>query len=167
MHFGHVMFHCFKKDSTLKNTAKEICNVYGDRFITVQTVRNWFRRFRAGNFNLEHEDRSEHPSTTDTDLINAYLDENPRSSVREIADALNIPRTTIHEHLTKLRYVNRYEVLGPPSTDGEQSPESNLDMRFSISTQQKRAIFQKINYWGCKLDSLRQHCAQAILVESR
>ena len=44
MHFGHVMFHCFKKDSTPKNTAKEICNVYGDRFITVQTVRNWFRR---------------------------------------------------------------------------------------------------------------------------
>ena len=40
MHFGHVMFHCFKKDSTPKNTAKEICNVYGDRFITVQTVRN-------------------------------------------------------------------------------------------------------------------------------
>lgn len=83
------MLHCFKKD-----TAKEIYDVYGERSITVQTVRNWFRRFRAGNFK-------------------AYLDENPRSNVREIADTLNIPRTTIHDHLTKLEYVNRYEVWAP------------------------------------------------------
>ncbi|XP_033179582.1 histone-lysine N-methyltransferase SETMAR-like [Bombus impatiens] len=121
IHFRHVMFHCFKKDSTLKNTAKEICDVYGDRSITVQTVRNCFRSFRAGNFNLKDEDRSGRPSTTDTDLIKAYLDENPRSSFREIADVLNIPRTTIHEHLTKLGYVNRYEVWV-----AHQLTESNL-----------------------------------------
>lgn len=110
MHFRHVMFHCFKKDSTPKNTAKVICDVCGDRFITVQTVRNCFRKFKAGNFNLKNEDRSERPSTTDTDLIKAYLDENLRSSVREITDTLNISRITIHEHLTKFGYVNRYEV---------------------------------------------------------
>ncbi|CAK9809343.1 Histone-lysine N-methyltransferase SETMAR [Anthophora plagiata] len=142
MHFRHVMFHCFKKGSTPKNTAKEICDVYGDRSVTVQTVRNWFRRFRAGNFNLKDEDRSGRPSTTDTDLIKAYLDENPRSSVREIADALNIPRTTIHEHLTKLGYVNRYEVWVP-----HQLTESNLLNRIStcdlLIQRNKREPFLK------------------------
>ncbi|CAK9818783.1 Histone-lysine N-methyltransferase SETMAR [Anthophora plagiata] len=126
----------------LKNTAKEICDVYGDRSVTVQTVRNWFRRFRAGNFNLKDEDRSGRPSTTDTDLIKAYLDENPRSSVREIADALNIPRTTIHEHLTKLGYVNRYEVWVP-----HQLTESNLLNRIStcdlLIQRNKREPFLK------------------------
>ena len=126
MQFRHIMFHCFKKDSTPKNTAKEICDVYGDRSITVQTVRNWFRRFRAGNFNLKDADRSGRPSTTDIDLIKTYLDENPKSSVREIADALNIPRTTIHGHLTKLGYVNRYDVWVP-----HQLTESNLLNRIS------------------------------------
>ncbi|XP_054001999.1 histone-lysine N-methyltransferase SETMAR-like [Hylaeus anthracinus] len=126
MHFRHVMFHCFKIDSTPKNTANEICEVYGDRSITVQTVWNWFKRFRAENFNLKDEDRSGRPSTTDTDLIKAYLDENPRSCVREIADAVNIPRTTIHKHLTKLGYVNLYEVWVP-----HQLTESNLLNRIS------------------------------------
>ena len=123
MHFRHVMFHCFKKDSTPKNTTKEICDVYGDRSITVQTVWNWFRRFRAGNFNLKDEDRRGCPSITDTDLIKAYLDENPRSSVREIADTLNIPRTTIHDHLMKL---GSYEVLV-----SHQLTESNFLNRIS------------------------------------
>ncbi|XP_076764828.1 histone-lysine N-methyltransferase SETMAR-like [Xylocopa sonorina] len=98
VHFRHVMLHCFKKGSTSKDTAKEICDVYGG---------------------LE-------PSTTDTDLIKAYIDENPRSSVREVADAINIPRTTIHEHLRKLGYVNRYEVWVP-----HQLTESNLLNRIS------------------------------------
>ena len=129
MHFCYIMFHCFKKDST----PKEIYDVYDDRTITVQTVQNWFRRFRARNFNLKDEDRSGRPSTTDTDLIKAYLDENPRSSVREIADALNIPRTTI-----------RIRGVGHPSTDGKQSPESNFDMRFANSTQQREPFLKKL-----------------------
>ncbi|XP_076764839.1 histone-lysine N-methyltransferase SETMAR-like [Xylocopa sonorina] len=46
------------------------------------TLRNWFRKFRAENFSLKDEERSGRPSTTDTDLIKAYVDENPRSSVQ-------------------------------------------------------------------------------------
>ena len=144
MYFRHVMIHCFKKDSTPKNTAKEICDVYGDRSITVQTVRNWFRRLRTGNFNLKDEDRSGRPSTTDIDLIKAYLDENPRSSIREIANALNIPQTTIHEHLSKFEYVNRYEVWVP-----HQLTESNLLNRIStcdllIQRNKKEPFLKKL-----------------------
>ncbi|XP_043262550.1 histone-lysine N-methyltransferase SETMAR-like [Colletes gigas] len=142
MHLRHVMFYCFKKGSTFENTAKKICDVYGGQSITVQTVRNWFRRFRAGNFNLKDKDRSCRPSTTDTDLIKAYLDENPRSSVREIANASNIPRTTVHEHLTKLGYVKRYEVWVP-----HQLTESNLLNRIStcdlLIQRDKREPFLK------------------------
>ena len=76
VHFRHVMFHCFKEDSMLKTSAKEICDVYDIRSITVQTVQSWFRRFRTGNFYLKDEDRCERPSITDTDLIEAYLNEN-------------------------------------------------------------------------------------------
>ncbi|XP_076236175.1 histone-lysine N-methyltransferase SETMAR-like [Calliopsis andreniformis] len=133
MHLRHVMFHCFKKGNTSENTVKEICDIYRAQFITVPIVRNWFRRFRAGNFNLKDEDRSGRPSTTDIDLIKPYLNENPRSSVCEIANTSNIPRTTVHEHLTNLGYVNGYESVGPPSTDGKQSSEPNLDMRFTDS----------------------------------
>ncbi|XP_033318240.1 histone-lysine N-methyltransferase SETMAR-like [Bombus bifarius] len=113
------------------------------------STRNTFdvqqkRRFRAGNFNLKDEDRSGRPFTTDTDLIKAYLDENSRSSVREIADALNNPWTTIHEHLSKLECVNRYEVWVP-----HQLTESNLLNRIStcdllIQRNKREPFFKKL-----------------------
>ncbi|CAK9804047.1 Histone-lysine N-methyltransferase SETMAR [Anthophora plagiata] len=57
---------CFKKGNSAKDTADEICTVYGSGATTITTVRNWFKRFRAGNFELKDEDRSGRPVTTDT-----------------------------------------------------------------------------------------------------
>ncbi|KOX70611.1 Histone-lysine N-methyltransferase SETMAR, partial [Melipona quadrifasciata] len=74
---------------------------------------NWFKKFRADNFELKDEDRSGRPATTDTDIIKTVLTENPRYSVREIVDATNIPKKTVHKHLIKIEYANRYEVWVP------------------------------------------------------
>ncbi|KOX72139.1 Histone-lysine N-methyltransferase SETMAR [Melipona quadrifasciata] len=95
MHLRHVMLHCFKKGNSAKDTADEIFTVYGSGTTTIRTVRNWFKKFRAGNFELKDEDRSGRPATTDTDIIKTVLAENPRYSVREI-DATNIPKTTVN-----------------------------------------------------------------------
>ncbi|XP_047368487.1 histone-lysine N-methyltransferase SETMAR-like [Vespa velutina] len=112
-HLRYVMLHCFKKGSNAKDTADEICTVCRSGTMTIRTVCNWFKKFRAGNFDLKDEDRSSHPATTDMDLIKSMLAENPRYSVREIMDATNIPKTTVHNHLIKMGYVNRYKVWVP------------------------------------------------------
>ncbi|KOX69383.1 Histone-lysine N-methyltransferase SETMAR [Melipona quadrifasciata] len=113
MHLRHVTLHCFRKGNSAKDTADEIFTVCGSGTTTIRTVGNWFKKFRAGNFELKDEDRSGRPATTDTDIIKTVLAENPRYSVREIVDATNIPKTTVHEHLIKIGYANRYEVWVP------------------------------------------------------
>ena len=72
-HLRHVMLHCFKKGNSAKDTADEICTVYGSGTTIIRTVRNWFKKFRAGNFDLKDEDRSGGAATTDTDLIKTVL----------------------------------------------------------------------------------------------
>ncbi|KOX75837.1 Histone-lysine N-methyltransferase SETMAR [Melipona quadrifasciata] len=116
MHLRHVMLRCFKKGNSAKDTADEIFTVYGSGTTTIRTVGNWFKKFRAGNFELKDED----PATTHTDIIKTVLTENPRYSVREIVDATNIPKTTVHKH--------RYEVLVP---HGDLLTETGLMNRVS------------------------------------
>lgn len=77
-HLLHVILHCFKQCNSARDTENEICTVYGSGATSVQTVRSLFRRFGTGNFNLEDENRSGRPVTTDTDHIKAMVDENPR-----------------------------------------------------------------------------------------
>ncbi|CAK9829578.1 Histone-lysine N-methyltransferase SETMAR [Anthophora retusa] len=102
-HSRHVMLRCFKKSNSAKEiTADEICIVYRSDATTITTVRSWFRRFRADNFEFKDKDRSGRPTTTDMNLIKGTLGKNPQYSVREIVDATNIPRTTVHNHLIRM-----------------------------------------------------------------
>ncbi|PBC25602.1 histone-lysine N-methyltransferase SETMAR [Apis cerana cerana] len=55
---------------------------------TITIIRNWFKRFRAGNFDLKDEDRSDRYEG----LIKAIFAENPRYNVHEKMDTINIPR---------------------------------------------------------------------------
>ena len=49
-HLRHIMLYCFKKD--------EICTVYGSNNITI--IHNWFKKCKAGNFDLKDEGCSCH-----------------------------------------------------------------------------------------------------------
>ena len=81
--------------------------------LQLMTIRNWFKRFRASNFDLKDESHSGR-LTTDTDrLIKVMLAENLRYSLHKIVDNINISRTTVYNHLIKIEYVNRCEVSIP------------------------------------------------------
>ncbi|XP_012060168.1 PREDICTED: histone-lysine N-methyltransferase SETMAR-like [Atta cephalotes] len=107
--------------------ANKICAVYGDGAIAERTVRKWFARFKAGDFNLEDQERPGRPSITDEDQIKTLIENNPRYTTRKLAEMLNMSKSTIHKHFVKLGYINRFDVLVP-----HDLTEKNLMDRISI-----------------------------------
>lgn len=79
---------------------------------TITTIHNQFKRFRVDNFDLKDEDSS-HPVMTNTDFIKAMLAENLRYSVREIMNIISILKTTVHNYLIRMGYINRCKVWIP------------------------------------------------------
>ncbi|XP_026301782.1 uncharacterized protein LOC113219371 [Apis mellifera] len=63
-----------------ENDTGNICIVYRNDAITITTIPNWFKRYRAGNFDLKNEGTYS-PATTNIDLIKAMLVENPRYNI--------------------------------------------------------------------------------------
>ncbi len=70
------------------NIYREICEVYGDCIVSVQTVRKWIRPFKVGRINVTDEDREGKPSdarNTDTIAgVRALLEDNCRFTVRQL-----------------------------------------------------------------------------------
>lgn len=62
----HVILYCFKKGDSANDIADEICIVYRNGATTITTIHNWFKRYRAGNFDLKNEDLCGRPATTNT-----------------------------------------------------------------------------------------------------
>ena len=97
-HLQHVMFHCFKKDDNTNDTADEICTIYRRGATTITTIRNWFKKFRAGNFDLKSPQRSSSSDECETYQGHACK----ICNVREITNTINIPRITLHNHLIRM-----------------------------------------------------------------
>lgn len=73
----------------------------------------WFARFKADNFDLDHQ---EHPGRTlneDEDRIESLIENNSRYTTRELAEMLETLKTTTHEHSKKFGYVNHFNVRVP------------------------------------------------------
>ncbi|KOX75171.1 Histone-lysine N-methyltransferase SETMAR [Melipona quadrifasciata] len=183
MHLRHVMLHCFKKGNSAKDTTGEIFTVYGSGATTIRTVGNWFKKFRAGNFELKDEDRSGRPATTDTDIIKTVLTENPRYSVCEIVDATNIPKTTQPVAEKRLELANRrgdnarphvalavrqkllqfdWDVLPHPPYSPDLAP-SDYYLFFSLKNSLRGESFKSISEIKTHLDEYKQFWKEGIM----
>jgi len=78
VHFKHLMLFFYWKDKNATQAANKICAVYGEGAVVERTVRKWFARFKAGDFNLEDQECPGRPSITDEDQIKTLIENNPR-----------------------------------------------------------------------------------------
>jgi len=100
----------FLKGKNATQAANKICAVYGEGAVAERTVRKWFTRFKASDFNLEAQKCSGRPFTTDEDQIKSLIENNSRYTTRKLAEMLNMSKSIIYEHFVKLGYINRFDV---------------------------------------------------------
>ncbi|KOX75124.1 Histone-lysine N-methyltransferase SETMAR [Melipona quadrifasciata] len=98
-----------QKEGKQTQGANKICAVYSGGAVAERTVRKWFARFKAGDFNLKDQERSSRASTTDEDQIKTLIENNPCYTIRKLAEMLNMSKSTIHEHFVKPGYINRFD----------------------------------------------------------
>ena len=82
-HFRHLMLFYDRRGKNVIYATNKICAVYGDDALAERTARKWFAKFRAGNVNLQDQERTVRPSTTDDDQIKTLIANNPRYTTRE------------------------------------------------------------------------------------
>ena len=124
-HFG--LLYYFRRGKNAVQARKKLYDVYGEKSSTESQRQNWFACFLSGDFDLRDAPRSGRPTEVDEDKIKAMIENNRRSTTREIAEKLNIPHTCVESHLKKLGYVNKFDIWVPHKLN-----EIQLTKRISI-----------------------------------
>ena len=98
-HFRHIFLYYFRKGKKAIQARKKLYDVYDGNSLTERQCQNWFARFRSEDFDLKDAPRSGRPTEVDDDKIKEMIENNRRSTTREIKQKLNISHTYVERHL--------------------------------------------------------------------
>ena len=69
----------------------------------------WFKRFRGGDLSLQNKDRGKPPSLLNEAHLRSAVEENTRTTVRELVEDLIVSKSTISTHLTAIGKVKKVD----------------------------------------------------------
>lgn len=90
-HLREVLLFFFYLKKTAAEAHRELQKVYGDAALSETTCRDWFRRFKDGDFDIDDRSREGRPKTFEDAELEALLDEDPCKTQEELASAFGYP----------------------------------------------------------------------------
>ena len=75
-----------------------LVEVYGEHALSETTCRNWFRRFKSGDFDLGNKDREKPPKEFENGKTISSLDEDSTQILKQLTGALEVDYGTISRH---------------------------------------------------------------------
>lgn len=125
-----LLRHYWKKGTSAKAAAEQICEVEGIGIVHRNTAAIWFKRFNEGDTSLVDKPRPGRPSDLDEGALCVALEKKPHSSCRELSTTLGIPKSTVYEHLIHLDYAYKR-----PRQDPHQLTVAQAKKRIEICNQ--------------------------------
>ena len=101
-HLWEVLIFFFHSKKTAAEAHRELQKVHGDVALNETTCRDWFCRFKDGDFDIDHLPREGRPKTFEDAELEALLDEDPYQTQEELASALGVTRQAISKRLYAL-----------------------------------------------------------------
>ena len=93
-HLREVLIFCFNWKKSAAEAHRMLVKVYGDTAPTDKSCREWFRRFKDGNFSVEDKPRSGQPKKFEDQELEALLEEDQSQTQEKLAESFSRSNST-------------------------------------------------------------------------
>lgn len=141
----YILKFYFLKGKNATQAVKKICGVYGAKTVSERTAREWFGRFRGGNFDVTDAPRSGRPIVDKDFEIQKIIEKDRHISSYDIAESLGICQQTVLKHLKDLGYKKKLDIWVPHNLSEKNLSDrifvcENLLKRYEMDPFLKRLI---------------------------
>ncbi|GBN71226.1 Histone-lysine N-methyltransferase SETMAR [Araneus ventricosus] len=99
---GTIMYYEFRNKLSATKCHQKMCGSLGINTVSNDEVKVWFRKFKAGNFDIEDEPRSGRPIEVDCEQLKQIIAQDRNVSTRTIALELDVYQKTIVKALKRI-----------------------------------------------------------------
>lgn len=102
-----ILLHYCKQKKTAAEAHQILVETYGVHALSETTCRDWFRRFKNGDFDFNDAERPGAPKKFEDEELEAILDEDPCQTQEELAETLGVTQQTISYRLKQLGMIQK------------------------------------------------------------
>ena len=106
-HLREVLIFFFYSKKTAAETHRELQKVYRDASLSETTYRDRFRRFKDGDFDVDHRPCEGWPKTIEDVELKALLDGDPCQTQEQLASALGVTRQVFFKRFHALGMIQK------------------------------------------------------------
>ena len=146
IHLKHCVLYEFNQGNSASGATRNICKTYKMELLKERTCRNWFKKFREGDFGLENKSKIGRPKKIKNEVLEEYVEDNPFSTIKKISLDLDHPQTTIYDSLKRLDYSKKEGPSVPHDLD-EKGKKIRLETCKFLLNKMKEGSFLKNYNW--------------------
>ncbi|KAG5327135.1 SRGEF factor, partial [Pseudoatta argentina] len=102
-----ILLHYFIQKNSAAEAHRILVQTYGDNALSDTTCRDWFRRFKNNDFELEDKERSGAPKKFQDKELELLLDEDPAQTLSELGKILQVDESTVSKRLKGLGMIHK------------------------------------------------------------
>ncbi|GBN21362.1 Histone-lysine N-methyltransferase SETMAR [Araneus ventricosus] len=121
-----------------------MCESLGINTVSYDTVKVWFRKFKAGNFDIEDEPRFGRPIEVDCEQLKKIIDQDRNVSTRTIALELDVCQKTIVNALRRINVTFKFNRWMPHELTAEDKRKRKAAYLALLRDQRKEKILDRI-----------------------
>lgn len=106
-HLREVLIFFFNWKKSAAEAHRSLVEVYGESAPSDKSCREWFRRFKNGNFSVEDKERPGQPKKFEDAELEELLDQDPCQTQQELAGSLGVTQQAISVRLKIMGMVQK------------------------------------------------------------
>lgn len=106
-HLRTVLLFCFHLKKSAAEAERMLGEAYGSLAPSNTTCKEWYRRFKSGDFDLTDKERPGQPKKFEDPELQALLDEDPRQTQKMLAEQLGVAQQTISDRLKAMGKIRK------------------------------------------------------------
>lgn len=101
------LIFCYQLKKTAAESHRMLVEAYGRHALGETQCKEWFRKFKSGDFDVRNEERGRPPKKFEDAELGALLDEDDGQTQEQLAEQLNVTQACISKRLKAAGYIQK------------------------------------------------------------
>lgn len=143
-HLREALLFMFNLKKNATTAHQMLVEAYGDHALCKRTCREWFQRFKMGDFEVGDKDHGKPPQKFQDDELQALLDEDDTQTQKQLAASLNARQTTVSRRLHKMGKIQKQGKWVPHKLTEKQKEQRKTICEILIGRQEIKSFMHRL-----------------------